>query len=273
MELAVKGNTTASRVRGILSGITSRILWAIVLVVILGISAYSFYVIARHFGVPPLIAAGMSTCFDGVALLAARYSVRYAEEGLSGSGPRTAVRAFAFLSAFLQTFHARISGEPPGAFILWASLPIAAMVLYEIHIRFERKNALIRAGAAFPVPLPAYGASAWLSNPIMAARDLRAFIADRHKDIDARARTLLTRAETTEIIIPESSPLYIKPEPEPTAPRRQQRKQRSVRPGQHSARITPIREWAIQKGYTKSTHGRLRQEVIDEYHLEMGRAS
>ena len=71
-------------------------LWLVVLVPILGVSAYSLYFIGRYLGAPPYIAIAFSTCFDGVALFAARKSVDYAQAGLSGSFPAPVVRLFAF---------------------------------------------------------------------------------------------------------------------------------------------------------------------------------
>jgi hypothetical protein len=83
------------------------------------------------------------------------------------------VRAFAITAAFLQTLHVRIGHEPKAAAILWASLPIGAMLVYEIHIRWERRKALARAGSVYPSPLPQFGFMTWLLFPLSTLTQLR----------------------------------------------------------------------------------------------------
>ncbi len=160
-------------IRRAVQAVARSFLWLVVLVPILGVSAYSLYYIGRYFGAPWFIAIAFSTCFDGVALLAAGYSVRYAQAGLSGGFPRSIVRIFALIAAFLQTFHARIGHELPGAWILWASLPVGAVLVYEIHIRWERRKALARAGSIYPAPLPQFGLMSWLLFPLSTLNQLR----------------------------------------------------------------------------------------------------
>jgi Protein of unknown function (DUF2637) len=170
-------------------------LWIVVLVPILGVSAYSFFYVGRHFGVPWYIAAAISTCFDGVALLAADYSVKYAQEGLSGSVPRAVVRLFAVVGAFLQTFHARLGHEPPGGWVLWASLPIGAVLVYEIHLRWARRTALARAGATYPAPLPSFGLMTWLLFPLTTLSKLRLIVERRRAILVAKAEALAAKLE------------------------------------------------------------------------------
>jgi len=144
----------------------SRFLWLIVLAPILGVSAYSFTWIGIHFSVPVVIAIFISTCFDGAALVAADYSLKYAEKGMSPAKPQTVVRLIALTAAFLQTFHAKLAGEPRGAWVIWAALPLIAVVLYDIHISFERRKALARSGQVYPAPLPKWGAATWVLFPL-----------------------------------------------------------------------------------------------------------
>lgn len=193
-------------------------LWLVVLVPILAVSAYSLYWVARHFGVPWYIAIAMSTCFDGVALLAADYSVKYAQSGLSGSWPRTVVRIFALVAAFLQTFHARLGDEPYGAWVMWAALPLGAVTVYEIHIRWERRKALARMGVIYPAPLPAFGAVTWLLFPWSSLKQLKAIVKARRAALVAAANTVIEafakesaaevkkpRMEPQEVIIPHAN--------------------------------------------------------------------
>ena len=128
---------------------------------------------------PPYIAVLMSTCFDGACLLMADYSLRYAQDGLSGSGPRFFVRVFALVAAFLQTYHARLGNEPRGSWILWASLPVIAVSVYEVHIRWERRAALARAGLTYPASLPIFGLTAWVLFPLRTLNSMREIVASR----------------------------------------------------------------------------------------------
>lgn len=237
--------------------IFGQFLWIIILVPILGVSGYSFYVIARYFGVPSIIAISMSTCFDGVALLAATYAIRYAEKGLNGSGPRTAVRVFVAIGAFLQTFHARITHEPNGAWLLWASLPIAAAVVYEIHLRWAKKEALAKADASSP----SFGALSWILFPAQTLSALRDVIRQRMEFIRAQA---MRRTKVVNIIAEDR---------EPKAPQRLHAvggKKRSKH-----APVAHIRRWAKQQPQFAGRVGdfaRLPNDVVDAYYRAHQRA-
>jgi hypothetical protein len=98
-----------------------------------------------------------------------------------------AVRIFAVLSAYLQTFHARLSHEPEGAWVLWASLPIIAAVLYEIHLRYAKREALIRANATYTAPAPAFGTLSWMLYPAQTFDALKQTVERRKSAILAHA--------------------------------------------------------------------------------------
>lgn len=168
-----------------------RLVWLLVLAPILAVSAYSLFWVARHFGVPWFIAIAVSTCFDGVALLSADYSLKYAQAGMSGSMSRSAVWAFAGVAAFLQTFHARLGHEPYGAWIMWATLPLGAVVVFEQHIRFERRKHLARAGHTYPAPLPKWGFARWMLFPLATLDDLRDLTESRSGALKTVAETVI----------------------------------------------------------------------------------
>jgi hypothetical protein len=193
-------------------------LWLVVLVPILAVSAYSLYWVARHFGVPWYFAMAMSTCFDGVALLAADYSVKYAQSGLSGSWPRTVVRIFALTAAFLQTYHARLGDEPAGSWVLWAALPLGAVTVYEIHIRWERRRALARMGVIYPAPLPSFGLVTWVMFPTTTYKQLKEIVGARRAALASAASAVIDqfakenareiakpRVEPREVVIPAAN--------------------------------------------------------------------
>lgn len=164
------------KVRRAVKTLTSGSLWIVVLTPVLAVSAYSLFYVARHMGVPWPFACSMSTCFDGAMLWSANYSVRYAQEGLSGGGPRTFLRILCAASAYLQSLHAKIGHELPGSWLLWAALPVIAMGVYEIHIRWERRKALAKTGAAYPTPLPAFGFMTWILFPYSTLMVLREIV-------------------------------------------------------------------------------------------------
>jgi hypothetical protein len=251
-----------------MSKLASRSLWAIILIPILAVSAYSLYVVARHFGVPPLIAIAMSTCFDGVALLCANYSIRYASLGLSGSVPHAAVWLFALTGAYVQTFHARIgTGELTGSWVLWASLPIAAVVVYEVHIRWAKREALIAHGATYTTPRPVFGALTWVLYPRGSFRALRDVIAIR---LDAITKHALSRPQIIMAVEDVREPKRAKrsePKRELESPKRGDAAAAN-RSGDKRAPVIHVRAWAKAHGYDVKDRARLPQDVHAAYARE-----
>lgn len=284
-----RGRRFWAGVRRALRAFVSSFLWLAVLTPILAVSAYSLYWVARHFGVPWYFAIAMSTCFDGVALLAADYSVKYAQAGLSGSWPRSVVRIFALTAAFLQTYHAKLGHEPTGGWVLWAALPIGAVTVYEIHIRWERRKALARSGSIYPAPLPSFGIVTWLLFPFSTL--------DKMRDIVQARRTALVRAANEVIAgfdkenqremrkarvadVPPPSPLTADELEQHRKQREQQKAQRpvpktvrphtigDVRVNAHRP-MAHVRAWAksVQDdyGWTIGDKSPLKREVLEEY--------
>jgi Lsr2 protein/uncharacterized protein DUF2637 len=248
----------------------SRLLWLVVLAPVLVISGYSLFWVARSLGVPPSIAIGMSTCFDGAALLCANYSLKYALDGLSGSAPRAAVRVFALVGAYIQTLHARIGHEPPGSAVLWASLPIIAVIVYEVHIRWERRKALARAGVAFPAPLPAFGIVSWVLFPLKTLTSMRNIVGKRGDAV--------TNAAANIFIVPANEPsnttLTANSASEPPSLPSQPRPVRiSAKPITANGHAPAIRAWAREQGIEISDRARIRRDVIEQYWREQGEAS
>jgi hypothetical protein len=82
--------------------------------------------------------------------------------------------------------------------VFWASLPIGAVTVYEVHIRFERRKALAKSGVHYPAPLPAFGLVTWLLFPLATLSNLREIVGKRKDAILAAARGRPTIAETAE---------------------------------------------------------------------------
>jgi hypothetical protein len=270
-----------------------RLVWLIVLAPILAVSAYSLFWVARHFGVPPYIAIAVSTCFDGVALLSADYSLKYAQAGMSGSMSRTAVWVFAGIAAFLQTFHARLGNEPYGAWIMWATLPLGAVVVFEQHIRFERRKSLARAGHVYPAPLPKWGFARWMLFPLATLNDLRDLTKARSGALKMVAETVIAefRREANRIhgVRERIEPAHADPALEPAEPDqedtgdlvrpevlKQHRERRKAGDGRtdwaraHSPKAH-IRDWARAHPEYKSRvgiRGVLPADVVEAYYNE-----
>jgi hypothetical protein len=272
----------------------SRFIWLLVLAPILVLSAYSLYWVGRHFGVPPLIAITISTCFDGAALKSADYSLKYAQKGLSGTLPNTFTRILAITSAFLQTFHARLAGEPPGAWILWSSLPIIATILYEIHLRLERFKALARTGQVYPAPVPKWGIASWFLFPLATLSSFRDIVKARSEALKTAGLTVISdfQAEVSRL---RNTRERIEPLPRPAperereadvaAPevleRHRQRRTEDKAPGSRNAapahgswaaRHKPeirMREWALQQSAFRARvgqRGRLPADIKEAYY-------
>jgi hypothetical protein len=235
-----------------------RSVWSIVLGVVLSISGYSFYVIARHFAVPPLIAIGMSTVYDGSAMLAASYAVKYAEKGLSGTVPRMAVRIFAGTAAYLQTFHARMTHQPNGAWVLWASLPVIAAILYEIHLRFVKREALIAGGSTYASPAPAFGTLSWCIYPRDTYDALKQVVVRRK---DAILQHALRRTEVIAAVEPVRRPQLTVINP--------QDRTRGIAPSKRSDGRKPRKDaprinerlWLQSNGYKVGDFGRIPEDM------------
>jgi hypothetical protein len=224
-----KGNADApigKRVRKAAVTVWDSVLWVIVLSVILAISGYSLFYVARKLGVPPIFAIGMSTVFDGSALIMAGLTLKYAEEGMSGGGPRMAVRIIAILSAYLQALHVILGHESRAAIPLWSSLPILAMVVFEFQTRWIRRRALARAGFIYPAALPSFGRLSWVFFPGETTKLLRGVLRSRTRalsdafagrlgeTIAQPARTKPALLERPERTIPAAKPAL---GPDPTA--------------------------------------------------------
>jgi hypothetical protein len=228
-----------------------------IVVSVIGLSTYSLFTILRHYGVAPIPALSAVSGLDLVALFAARISFKYARKGLSGSFTRFVVLAFAMLGSFIQTYHARIGNEPFGMLLFWASLPFAAVITYEIYIRWTGRNALIKAGHVFPTAKPAFGFYTWIRSPFKTLSGFDRIMERRREAIIVHH---LARFDYAESQVRQSIP---RPPviPPPSNPRKQ------IASGSHSARITNIRIWAAREGYIKpgQTHGRLSRHVHNEY--------
>lgn len=187
----------------------ARVTWLVVLGVVLSISAYSLYYVARHLGVPKPFAMGMSTAFDGTALLMANYAVQYAQDGRSGTVPRVALLFATGLSAWLNSLHSILGHESPLAIPLWAALPILSAVLFEVHTGLVRSKALARQGYKYPSPNPKYGGWTWALFPLKTLDSLRDIVMARLNALNRANMPAIRPAN-----VPNRTPAN-RPEPNP----------------------------------------------------------
>ena len=168
-------NATKETFKGFVKTFASRFGWLTILGAALTLSCYSLFYIARSWGVPIPIAAIVSAAFDGIAITCADYSLKYARVGQSGTSARLATFLFAGLSAYINSQHATIGHEIGPAKLFWAAPPIGAVIVYELHIRWERRRALANAGRVAP-DLPVMGKWAWALFPIRTYRLARTVV-------------------------------------------------------------------------------------------------
>ena len=157
-----------------------RAAWVLVAAFALGLSWWSLAYVARSWGVPGPLSWVVSAVFDGVALICADLALRAARNGDSTFAPSSALVIFAALSAWFNSYHARLVGLPWPAQVFYATPPLAAIVVTELQLRHDRRAAL-RARGRVADPLPAFGGATWLHKPWSTYFGLRKVIAHRQR--------------------------------------------------------------------------------------------
>lgn len=161
--------------------------WLIVVVAALALSFWSLFYVARHYGLPLPLATIVSCCFDGAAIVCADLALKYARSyGDSGLAPRIAVFVLAGASAYLNSQHAVLAHDPKAAVILYASPPIIAVMLFELHSRYERRNALRKTGRVAKT-LPVFGRWSWILFPIRSYKMMRGIVKRRLNQFDEQS--------------------------------------------------------------------------------------
>lgn len=138
--------------------------WVLVAAVALGLSNWSLAYVARSWGVPWVLSLPVSAVFDGVALICAGLALRAARHGDSTFGPSGCLVIFGGASAWFNSWHAHLAGYPLAAAVFYAFPPLAALVVTELELRADRREALRTAGR-IAAPLPAFGGATWVNLP------------------------------------------------------------------------------------------------------------
>jgi hypothetical protein len=173
-------------------GLLSRLAYTVVLIVALTISWWSLYALARHYAVPPWLAVGASTVFDGGALVLGDLSHRYAQSPDSGLASRLGMFALVAGSVYLNAEHAILMGYGTPAKVMFAAPAAVAGLLFELERGWTNRAARRRYGrvaeALSPVErlawVPVVGA------PFAALGTLRFEVRSR---LDARRRDIRDR--------------------------------------------------------------------------------
>ncbi|MDX2578039.1 DUF2637 domain-containing protein [Streptomyces scabiei] len=142
-----------------------KVLFGLVVLVALGMSWFSmFHLATAVFGLPWILAAGISLSFDGGALWLGMVSAKYAVSEDSGFGVRMATYAFIAASVFLNVAHATVLGYGLIGQVMFGSAPVMAGILLEVFLKFESRQALRQAGRVLD-HMPKAGKLAWLRYP------------------------------------------------------------------------------------------------------------
>lgn len=245
-----------------LNGLPRRMGWLIILTGALWVSGFSLFWLARHWGVPIPVALFFSASYDGVALLAADYALSAVKDGASDRWPRALVVAFAAASAWLNSQHAVIAGEPSAGRIAWAVPPVAAAVAYDLHTRSERRKALVKAEVSYARPAPHFGPLTWLLFPGSTINVLREIIERRRLALVLREQKAIGSLE---------EPKVAKESAAPRAKASPPRASNVVNIGDAKPRLSraksrEIREWWRAQGNQIGDRGTIHRHVLHAYY-------
>lgn len=127
-------------------GVLSRLAYTVVLIVALTISWWSLYALARHYAVPPWLAVGASTVFDGGALVLGDLSHRYAQSPDSGLASRLGMFGLVAGSVYLNAEHAILMHYGTPAKVMFAAPAAVAGLLFELERGWTNRAARRRYG-------------------------------------------------------------------------------------------------------------------------------
>ena len=131
----------------------------------LALSAYSLYYVGVTWGIIPVLAAMLSVCFDGAAIVSADMALRRSRTPNTPSiGARLLTLVFAGMSAYINAQHGVLLHLPLGACLVFAAPPLVAVALFDQHLKYEHAQTIKRP-ARFSV-----GWQSWLMFPLRSRR-------------------------------------------------------------------------------------------------------
>ncbi|QJD50780.1 membrane protein [Streptomyces phage Bmoc] len=139
--------------------------FGVVLIVALALSWWSLYSLAVTFyGVPQILAIGVSAAFDGAALFVADLASKYARTEDSGLATKLATYLFVGASVYLNVEHAILLSYGVPGMVLFGAPPVIAGILFELYLRFIHRSEM-RAMGLVPKRMPVFGKISWLIFP------------------------------------------------------------------------------------------------------------
>jgi hypothetical protein len=139
--------------------------FAVVLIVALALSWWSLYSLAVTFyGVPQILAIGVSAAFDGAALFVADLASKYARTEDSGLATKLATYLFVGASVYLNVEHAMLLSYGVPGMVLFGAPPVIAGILFELYLRFIHRSEM-RSMGLVPKRMPVFGKISWLIFP------------------------------------------------------------------------------------------------------------
>jgi hypothetical protein len=139
--------------------------FGIVLIVALALSWWSLFSLAVTFyGVPQILAIGVSAAFDGAALFVADLASKYARTEDSGLATKLATYLFVGASVYLNVEHAMLLSYGIPGMVLFGAPPVIAGILFELYLRFIHRSEMRNMGLV-PKRMPVFGKVSWVIFP------------------------------------------------------------------------------------------------------------
>jgi hypothetical protein len=237
-----------------LNNTLNRFAWIATFAAPLTLSSWSLFWVGRKYGLPVPFAAIIGVSFDGAAIACAELELKYAKtHGDSGFTPKIMVWILASLSAYLNMQHAILNNSPQAARVLFAAPPIIGVILFQLHVRWERRGALRRAGRVAQ-SLPAFGRVTWVLFPIRTMGTVRKV-----------ARHRLAAIEHREITGIAPSPIPIEPGKRPPSIAGPTAAVRVVDTAGNEIPAKDIRYWARLNGIEIGARGRIHESILRAY--------
>lgn len=147
----------------------SKLGFGLVLTVALAISWWSLFTLAISFGMPTLLAIGVSIAFDGAALFFAGMTNKYALSDDNGIFPKTATHLMVVISMVLNIMHASNLGLGLSGMIMFGAASFVAGLIFEVYLRYVHRQTLKANGRVLD-KLPLTGLLAMLVHPVITFR-------------------------------------------------------------------------------------------------------
>jgi hypothetical protein len=157
------------------------------------LSAQSLAAWAREaLGLSGVFAILVPVSLDAAALACVALALTATLRGDAGGAPK--VLAWVLVAGSALANHRHGQGIGPDAEVYYPALPVLAMTLVELGLRYTRRSALVDAGRTEPV-LPRFRAARWAVAPVETFAAWRAAVVDGHTSPAAAVSAVRRRRE------------------------------------------------------------------------------